>query len=40
MSNITVKLASELSEVNVLVASDEKNDVALVRLKNVTNPLP
>jgi hypothetical protein len=38
--NITVKLASGISEVGVLVASDEKNDVALVRLKNVTNPLP
>ena len=36
--SITVKLASGNSEVGVLVASDEKNDLALVRLKDIAIP--
>jgi lipoprotein NlpI len=37
---IVVKLAARNTEVAALVTSDEKNDLALLRLKNVTNPLP
>ena len=37
--SITVKLASGNSEVGALVASDEKNDLAVVRLRNIGNPL-
>jgi S1-C subfamily serine protease len=36
--SITVRLAPGNSEVGVLVASDEKNDLALVRLKDNRNP--
>jgi S1-C subfamily serine protease len=37
--SITVKLASGNSEVGVLVACDEKNDLALIGLRNGSNPL-
>ena len=38
--SITVKLASGITEAAALVASDEKNDLALVRLRDTASPLP
>jgi S1-C subfamily serine protease len=38
--SVTMRLAPGNSEVGVLVASDEKNDLALVRLKDNRNPPP
>ena len=38
--SIVVKLAARNTEAAALVTSDEKNDLALLRLKNVSNPPP
>ena len=35
-----MKVAPGSSEVGAVVASDEKNDLALIRLRNSSNPLP
>ena len=38
--SITVKLASGITEAAALVANDERNDLALVRLRDTASPLP
>ena len=38
--SITVKLASGNSELGVLVANDERNDLAVVRLAGISKPFP
>jgi S1-C subfamily serine protease len=38
--SITVKLAAGITEAATLVANDERNDLALVRLRDTASPLP